>query len=57
MNHLQNYQKFFSLDELHIDKDDVATPEKISKWKYLDKIANEINQTSDAGFKLCGSRL
>ena len=36
----------FSCDEFTADTDDVATQEKKPKWKYLDKIANEINQTS-----------
>ena len=48
--------KTFSCVELPVDTDDVATPEEISKRKYLGKIANEINQTSDTGFELSRSQ-
>ena len=39
--------KTFSRDCLPVDTEDIATPDKISKWGYLDAIANEINQSSD----------
>ena len=32
---------------LLVEKEEVATPEKVSKWKYLDSIKSEISQTDD----------
>ena len=32
---------------LPVEKEEVATPEKVSKWKYLDSIKSEITQTDD----------
>ena len=31
-------------EDLLVDDEDVATPEKIRKWKYLERIAGEITQ-------------
>ena len=39
--------KVFSRDELQVDAEDIATPEKIAKWEYLDEILHEISQSSD----------
>ena len=39
--------KAFSQDELQVDAEDIATPEKIAKWEYLDEILHEISQSSD----------
>ena len=39
--------KAFSWDELQVDAKDIATPEKIAKWEYLDEILHEISQSSD----------
>ena len=39
--------KGFSRDELQADAEDIATPEKIAEWKYLDEILHEISQSSD----------
>ena len=39
--------KAFSRDELQVDTEDIATPEKIAKWEYLDEILHEISQSSD----------
>ena len=39
--------KAFSRDELQVDAEDIATPEKIAKWEYLDEILHEISQSSD----------
>ena len=39
--------KSFSRDELQVDAKDITTPEKIGKWEYLDKIVQEISQSSD----------
>ena len=36
-----------SQDELQVDAKDIATPEKIAKWEYLDEILHEISQSSD----------
>ena len=30
-----------------VEKEDVATPEKVSKWTYLDSIKSKITQTDD----------
>ena len=30
--------KAFSWDELQVDGEDIATPEKLAKWEYLNKI-------------------
>ena len=32
---------------LPVEKEEVATPEKVSKWKYLDSVKSEITQTDD----------
>ena len=34
----------YTKDDLPVDDEDVATPEKIKKWKYLERIAGEITQ-------------
>ena len=39
--------KAFSLDELQVDAEGIATPEKIAKWEYLDDILHKISQLSD----------
>ena len=39
--------KAFSLDELQVDAEGIATPEKIAKWEYLDDILHKISQSSD----------
>ena len=39
--------KAFLRDELQVDAEDIATPEKIAKWEYLDEILHEISQSSD----------
>ena len=39
--------KVYSKKTLPVEKDDVATPEKVSKWKYLDSVKSEIIQTDD----------
>ena len=38
--------KSFSQDELEVDAEDIATPEKIAQWEYLDEILHEISQSS-----------
>ena len=32
----------YTKEDLHVDGEDVATPEKIKRWKYLERIADEI---------------
>ena len=32
---------------LLVEKEEAATPEKVSKWKYLDSIKSETSQTDD----------
>ena len=44
--------KAFSQDELQVDAEDIATPEKIAKWEYLDDILHEISQSSDVEIEL-----
>ena len=39
--------KVYSKKTLPVEKEEVATPEKVSKWKYLDPIKSEITQTDD----------
>ena len=39
--------KAFSRDELPADVEDIATPEKILKWGYLDETVGDISQSSD----------
>ena len=39
--------KAFSRDELQVDAEDIATPEKIAKWEYLDEILHEISQSPE----------
>ena len=39
--------KAFSRDELQIDVEEIATPEKLAKWKDLNEILHEISQSSD----------
>ena len=39
--------KVYSKKTLPVEKEEVATPEKVSKWKYLDSIKSEITQTDD----------
>ena len=34
----------YTKEDLPVDDEDVATPEKIRKWKYLERIAGEITQ-------------
>ena len=34
----------YTKEDLPVDDEDVATPEKIKKWKYLERIAGEITQ-------------
>ena len=34
----------YTKEDLPVDDEDVAKPEKIRKWKYLEKIAGEITQ-------------
>ena len=34
----------YAKEDLPVDDEDVATPEKIRKWKYLERIASEITQ-------------
>ena len=38
---------FYSKKILAVEKEEVATPEKVSKWKYLDSIKSENTQTDD----------
>ena len=39
--------KAFSWDELQVDAENIATPEKIAKQEYLDEILRKISQSSD----------
>ena len=39
--------KVYLKKTLPVEKEEVATPEKVSKWKYLDLIMSEITQTND----------
>ena len=39
--------KVYSKKTLPVEKEEVATPEKVSKWKYLDSIKSEITQTDN----------
>ena len=39
--------KVYSKETLPVEKEEVATPEKVSKWKYLDSVKLEITQTDD----------
>ena len=39
--------KVYSKKILPVEKEEVAIPEKVSKWKYLDSIKLEITQTDD----------
>ena len=34
----------YAKEDLSVGDEDVATPEKIWKWKYLERIAGEISQ-------------
>ena len=45
INRKNKIPKAFSWDELQVDAEDIATPEKIAKWEYLDKILHEISQS------------
>ena len=37
----------YSKKTLPVEKEEVVTPEKVSKWKYLDSIKSEVTQTDD----------
>ena len=37
--------KVYSKKTLPVEKEEVATPEKVSKWKYPDSVKSEITQT------------
>ena len=39
--------KVYLKKTLPVEKEEVVTPEKVSKWKYLDEIKSEITQTDD----------
>ena len=39
--------KGFSQDELRVDAEDFAIPEKKARWEYLDETLKEISQSSD----------
>ena len=42
-----SFPKVYSKKTLPVEKEEVATPEKVYKWKYLDSIKLEITQTDD----------
>ena len=44
--------KVYSKKTLPVEKEEVATPEKVSKWKHLDSIKSEITQTDDIEIRL-----
>ena len=37
--------KVYSKKTFPVEKEEVATPEKVSKWKYPDSVKSEITQT------------
>ena len=39
--------KVHSKKALPVETEDIATPEKVSKWKYVDSVKSEITQTDD----------
>ena len=41
--HFQDYMQ----EEILVDKEEIATPSKIKKWKHLSSITNEIEQRND----------
>ena len=40
------FQRFIQ-KTLLVEKEEVATPEKVSKWKYLDSVKSEITEKDD----------
>ena len=46
MNDRIPFPKVYSKKMLPIEKEEVVTPGKVSKWKYLDSIKSEITQTN-----------
>ena len=42
-----NIPKAYTKDDLPVDSSEIATPEKIKKWKYLQEISEEISQSDD----------
>ena len=44
--------KAFTKDDLPVDSSEIATAEKIKKWKHLNEIADEINQSDDVNVEL-----
>ena len=47
-----NIPKAYTKDDLPIDSSEIATPEKIKKWKYLQEIAEEISHSDDVKVEL-----
>ena len=42
-----NIPKFYTKDDLPVDSSEISTLEKVKKWKYLQKIAEEISHSDD----------
>ena len=42
-----NLPKMYARRNLPVDKEEIATPARISKWEYLKPISNEIVQDED----------
>ena len=47
-----NIPKAYTKDNLPVDSSETVTPEKIKKWKYLQKIAEEISHSDDVKVEL-----
>ena len=47
-----NIPKAYTKDDLPVDSSEIATPEKVKKWKYLQEIAEEISHSDDVNKEL-----
>ena len=47
MNDWISLLKVYLKERLSVEKEEIETPEKVSKWKYLDSVKSEITQTDD----------
>ena len=47
-----NIPKAYTKVDLPVDSSEIATPERIKKWKYLHEISEEISQNDDVKVEL-----
>ena len=47
-----NIPKAYTKDDLSVDSSEIATPEKIKKWKYLQEISEETSHSDDVKVEL-----